>query len=92
MIPRAFGIYEFQAHRIDREFAELNDEYGPVYARQLFDKSPQLMQTLLVEREISVSREALPCERITAMIEHIQSFRMADCKILKAPVRGFFPE
>ncbi|MCU0843717.1 MAG: hypothetical protein MUC76_02190 [Spirochaetes bacterium] len=52
MIPRAFGIYEFQAHRIDREFAELSDEYRPVYARQFFDKSPQLMQTLPTEREI----------------------------------------
>jgi ferredoxin len=79
MMPWAFGIYEFQAHRIDREFAELNEEYGPVYARQFFDKSPQLMQTLPVEREISVSQEALPYERISAIIEHAQSFRVADC-------------
>ncbi len=92
MMPRTFGIHKFQAHRIHGEFAELNDEYVPVHARQFFDKSPQLMQTLPVEREISVSREALPYERITAIIEHIQSFRVTDCKIIKAPVRGFFPE
>ena len=31
MVPWAFGVYEFQLHRMDRELAELCEEYGKVY-------------------------------------------------------------
>src|SRR5512137_442101 len=59
MLPWVFGIYEFQCGRLDREFAELHDEYEPVYGRQFFSKMPQLMQVLPVEEEISEKEEAM---------------------------------
>ncbi len=79
MLPWAFGIYEFQLSRIDREFAELSDEYEPFFARQFFEYSPQLMQVLPVEEEISVQQEALPYERVSTLIEHGQSFLVNEC-------------
>ena len=43
MLPWVFGIYEFQLKRMDREFAELCEEYNPVFAKQFFENTPQLM-------------------------------------------------
>jgi electron transport complex protein RnfB len=79
MLPWVFGIYEFQLSRLDRELAELNEEYGPVFARQFYMNKPQLMQVLPIEEEISVQQEALTYERVSAIIEHGQSFRTSDC-------------
>lgn len=79
MLPWAFGIYEFQLGRLDKEFAELNEEFSPVFGRQFFEKTPQLMQTLPVEKEISFSQEALSYERVSTIIENGQAFLVNEC-------------
>jgi ferredoxin len=79
MLPWAFGIYEFQLGRLDREFAELNEEYGPVYRKQFFSTAPQLMQVLPIEEKISDKEEALPYEKVSSIIENGQSFLLNDC-------------
>ena len=79
MVPWAFGIYEFQLHRLDREFVELNEEFMMAYGRQFFGNTPQMMQTLPIETEISSIQEALPYERVSTLIEESQSFMVMDC-------------
>jgi electron transport complex protein RnfB len=79
MLPWVFGIYEFQLGRMDQEFAELSEEYWPVYGREFFSKKPQLMQTLSVEVTIPFSQEALPYERVSAVIENGRSFLVNEC-------------
>jgi Na+-translocating ferredoxin:NAD+ oxidoreductase subunit B len=79
MLPWAFGIYEFQLGHLDREFAVLNEEYSPVYGRQFYSKTPQLMQVLPIEKEISVQQEALSYEKVSTLIEQSQSFLVSDC-------------
>jgi len=79
MLPWAFGIYEFQLGRIDREFAEMNERYGGKFGRQFFRHRPQLMQTLPVEETISVQQEVLPFEKVSTLIEHNQSFLVNEC-------------
>ncbi|MDD5711639.1 MAG: 4Fe-4S binding protein [Smithellaceae bacterium] len=79
MMPWIFGIFEFQLHRMDREFAELHERFDEVYSRQFFANSPQLMQVLPIEEEISVQQEALPYERVSALIDQGQSFLLNDC-------------
>ncbi|MGC9975803.1 MAG: 4Fe-4S binding protein [Syntrophales bacterium] len=79
MMPWVFGIYEFQNQRMDREFAELVEEYEPVHGRQLFSKTPQLMRVLPIEKEISVKQEALSYEKVSTLIEQNQSFWVNDC-------------
>lgn len=79
MMPWVFGIYEFQLGRLDKEFAELNEEFHPVFGKQFFDKKPQLMQTLPVEKAISFNQEALPYERVFTIIETGQSFLVNEC-------------
>ena len=79
MMPWIFGIYEFQLSRLDKEFAELNEEFFPIYGLQFLKNTPQLMQTLPIEKEIPVSQEALPYERVSSIIEQGQSFLANDC-------------
>jgi len=79
MLPWVFGIFEFQLHRLDREFADLHEEYEEAFGRQFFSAKPQLMQTLPIEETITPGHEALPYERISSLIEHNQSFIVNEC-------------
>jgi ferredoxin len=79
MVPWAFGIYEFQLPHMDRELAEMCEEYMPVFGRQFFSTQPQLMQVVPVEKEIRARQEALPYERVSNIIENSQSFAVFDC-------------
>jgi electron transport complex protein RnfB len=79
MMPWAFGIYEFQLGRLDKEFVTLNEAYVPIYGKQFFSNSPQLMQVLPIEKEISVQQETLSYEKVSTLIEQGQSFLVNDC-------------
>ena len=79
MVPWAFGIYEFQLPHMDRELAEMCEEYMTVYGQQFFEKTPQLMQVIPIEREIPAKHEALTYERVSAIVECGQSFLVNDC-------------
>jgi electron transport complex protein RnfB len=79
MLPWVFGIYEFQGSRMDREFAELSDEYGLVFGRQFFSRAPQLMQVLPVEEKIASREDVLPYEKVSSLIENGRSFLANDC-------------
>ncbi|MCX5883824.1 MAG: 4Fe-4S ferredoxin, partial [Deltaproteobacteria bacterium] len=79
MLPWVFGIYEFQLPHMDKEFAELNEAYSPIYGKQFFSKTPQLMQTLAIEKSIPVHQEALSYEKVSTIIENGQSFLANEC-------------
>jgi NAD-dependent dihydropyrimidine dehydrogenase PreA subunit len=79
MLPWAFGIYEFQRPHMDRELAEMCHEYGNVYFKQFFDKKPQLMQVIPVQKEIPNKQLALPYEQVSNIIESSLSHAVFDC-------------
>jgi ferredoxin len=79
MVPWAMGIYEFQRPHMDRELAEMCDEYGRVYSGQFFKKKPQLMQVIPIEKEIPNKQQALSYEQVSNIIENSQSFAVFDC-------------
>ena len=79
MLPYVFGIFEFQLPRMDKEFVELHEAYSPVYGKQFFSKTPQLMQTLAIEKSIPVNQEALSYEKVSTIIETGQSFLANEC-------------
>jgi len=79
MLPWAFGIYEFQLPHLDKEFVELNEQFYPSFGRQFFRTTPQLMQSLPVEEEISVEQAALPYEKVSTLIENGQAFLVNEC-------------
>ncbi|MFZ5571844.1 MAG: ATP-binding protein [Thermodesulfobacteriota bacterium] len=79
ILPWVFGIYEFQLNRMDREFAELCEEYAPVFGRQFFGNKPQLMQVVPVEKELRNLQATLPYEKVSAIIETGLSFGLNEC-------------
>lgn len=78
-LPWVFGIYEFQLKRMDREFAELCEQYGPVFGKQFFQNKPQLMQVVPIEKRIDAHQEAVPYEKVSALIEKGLSFGVSPC-------------
>jgi len=79
MMPWVFGIYEFQLNRIDRELAELCEEYSLTFGREFFSNTPQLMQVIPIENEIQNTQETLPFEKVSNIIEKGKSFAVNDC-------------
>jgi ferredoxin len=79
MLPWVFGIFEFQLGRIDKEMAEMAEQYMPLYGRQFFANKPQLMHVLPIEETISSAQETLPYEKVSALIEKSQSFLLNEC-------------
>ena len=79
MLPLVFGIYEFQVHHMDRELAEMWEEYARTFGEPFFKSKPQLMQVVPVEQEIQASHEALPYEKVSSIIETGKSFLVQDC-------------
>jgi H+/Na+-translocating ferredoxin:NAD+ oxidoreductase subunit B len=79
MMPWIVGIYEFQLKRMDKEFAELVEEYAPFLGPQLVMTKPQLMQVLPIEKIIPTNYEALPYEKVSNLIENGKSFMVNDC-------------
>ncbi|MFC1896426.1 ATP-binding protein [Thermodesulfobacteriota bacterium] len=79
MVPWAFGIYEFQLPHMDRELAEMCEEYMEVCGRQFFSARPQLMQVIPVESEIPGTHEAMTYEKVSSLIEMSQSFLIMEC-------------
>jgi Fe-S-cluster-containing hydrogenase component 2 len=79
MVPWAFGIYEFQLPHMDRELAEMCEEYMTAYGKQFFSETPQLMQVIPIEREIPAKHEALTYQKVSSIIENGQSFAVNEC-------------
>jgi len=83
MVPYLFGIHEFQLPRLDREMAELMEEYTPIYAQSFFNTKPQLMQILPIEEDLPGEQIALSYEKISVLIEKSQSFLVIECHCRK---------
>ncbi len=79
LLPWVFGLYEFQIDRMDREFVELCEEYMPHFGSQFFQHGPALMRTIPIEEKLTDSQEALPYDRVSAIIENGRDFAVNDC-------------
>lgn len=79
ILPWVFGIYEFQLNRMDREFAEMCEEYSTVFGKQFFANKPQLMQVVPIQTELDNNQTSLPYEQVSAIIENGQSFGLNPC-------------
>jgi electron transport complex protein RnfB len=79
LMPFAFGIYEFQLPRMDRELAELFEAYfhetrgGSVYG------APPIHRVIPVEEAISTNIEISPYERASALLEGAKAWAVRDC-------------
>lgn len=79
MVPWIIGIYEFQLPRMDREMAEMWEEYKRSYVPAFVKTKPHLMQVIPIEKKIANKQQALPYEQVSTIIENSQSFAVFDC-------------
>ena len=79
MIPYIIGLYEFQLDRLDRELAEMCEEYNIHVGAPLMLAKPQIMKVLPIEREIDASQMALPYRQVSHVIDSSRSFSLMEC-------------
>jgi len=79
MIPWILGIYEFQINRMDKEFAQMCEEYSMHWGAQFVSFGPQLMQVIPIEKEIPIEQEALTYQQVSNHIENTKSFMVNEC-------------
>lgn len=82
MMPWAWGIFESQIERdmFDLEYVEICKEYQKTWGQEFFNKTRiPILQSIPVEKEIHGMKEALPHEKISALIENSHSFVVVEC-------------
>ncbi len=79
LMPFVVGIYEFQMYRIDRELAELCEEYWPTLQRIVGGFEPALARVVPVNATIDKKSEILVYEDVKRMIGDARSFTVHEC-------------
>ncbi len=79
LMPFVVGIYEFQMYRIDRELAELFEEYAPTLNRTLGGFAPAIARVVPVNASIEARGEVLIYEDVKKMMVDAKSFHVNEC-------------
>jgi ferredoxin len=78
-LPFVFGIYENQVGSLDREFAQLfEDYYKEAYGRELALR-PQLHRVIPVEEAVEAGIEIRPYESAAEIIAQAKAWGVLDC-------------
>ncbi len=64
---------------MDKEFAEMCNEYSMHWGAQFVSFGPQLMQVIPIEKEIPLKQEALIYQQVSNLIEKSESFSVSEC-------------
>lgn len=78
-VPFVIGIYEFQLGRIDRELAEMVEEYWPTLAPALGASKPGIARVIPVGTRIHAQAQVLAYDDLRAAIDRARAFRVAPC-------------
>jgi len=79
LFPFVFGIFEFQQPRLDKELAELMEEYGPSLVGTLGKFAPAVMRVVPLNVQIDAQHQVQPYEDLVRTLEKAKSFQVADC-------------
>jgi len=80
IFPFVFGIYEFQGPMLDKEFAELSEEYmNSTMAKEFFATEPAIMKSIPIGIEVKDDTTIEPYESVAALIEGAKSWSVRDC-------------
>ncbi len=79
LMPFAVGIYEEQLPRLDKEMAELFEEYFLEAQGFIAKYSPPIHRVVPVEEAIPANIEIYPYERATELLEGAKSWGVRDC-------------
>jgi electron transport complex protein RnfB len=79
LMPFAFGIYEYQLPRMDREMADLFEQYFQETEGAFFRYAPSLNRVIPVEEAVPAGIEVYPYERATELLEGAKAWAVTDC-------------
>jgi Pyruvate/2-oxoacid:ferredoxin oxidoreductase delta subunit len=79
LVPFVVGIYEFQLERLDKELADLVEEYFPILANSVGGPKPSLARVIPVDKAVETRLEILSYENLRQHIRECKSFALRDC-------------
>lgn len=79
LIPFVVGFYERQNARIDREFAELFEQYYNEAFHRTMLAQPSVHRIIPLEKTIPVNIDVMPYERASTYLDQAQSWGVLDC-------------
>ncbi len=79
LMPFVIGIFEFQLQRLDKELADMVEEYAPTLMPALGGHPPALMRVVPVNEQIEAKHEVLRYEDIRQSIKKAKAFQVTEC-------------
>jgi electron transport complex protein RnfB len=79
LFPFIVGIYEFQNKRMNKELADLFEEYAPELIKTVGSFSPAVARVVPVSKEVKQDLHVHRYEDIRLMIEEAKSFQLMEC-------------
>ncbi len=79
LIPFIVGFYERQNADIDKEFAQLFEEYYHQALYKMMTLKPSVQRVIPIEKTIPVNLEVMPYERASTYLENCKSWGVLKC-------------
>ncbi len=79
LIPFVVGFYERQNARIDKEFAELFEQYYHESFHQTMLSEPSVHRIIPLEKTIPVDIDVMPYQKASTYLDQAQSWGVLDC-------------
>jgi NAD-dependent dihydropyrimidine dehydrogenase PreA subunit len=90
-VPFVIGIYELQQNRIDKELAELFEEYEPTLTNTIGGYKPAYTRVVPINSKISADLQINRYEDLRHLIDAAKSFRLSECICRKEKALGGHP-
>jgi Na+-translocating ferredoxin:NAD+ oxidoreductase subunit B len=79
LIPFVVGFYENQNARIDKEFAELFEEYYKLIFHKVMTIEPSVHRIIPIEKTIPVNIDVMPYEKASTYLDKAKSWGVLNC-------------
>ncbi len=79
LMPFVVGFYERQNAQIDKEFAELFEEYYKETFHKTMTQAPSVHRVIPVEKTIPVNIDVMPYEKASTYMDDARSFGVLNC-------------
>ncbi|HKJ28232.1 MAG TPA: 4Fe-4S binding protein [Anaerolineales bacterium] len=79
LMPFVVGIYEYQVARIDKEFAQIFEDYYQQAFTEILKVSPQVHRVIPVNQTVDVGLAVEPYESVTAILDQSKAWGVMDC-------------
>ena len=79
LMPFVVGFYEEQVNTIDKEFAQIFEDYYKSVSHELFRLEPQFHRVIPINESIEIDMEIHPHESLMTFIDEAQAWGVQDC-------------